>query len=111
MRRTLAEDRTVLAAERTFAAWLRTGLAFLGGGLATQGFLADVMGSWPLHLLASTLILCALACFAAAGWRDHWVRRRLAQPHITLLPRIVTLGLSILLTVVAGLAAGALWMG
>lgn len=100
----------MLAAERTFAAWLRTGLAFLGGGLAAQRFLADESGSWPLRLLAFTLILCGLASFATAGWRDLRVRRRLAQPDISLLPRIMTLGLSVVLTLVAALAAAAMWL-
>ena len=99
----------MLAAERTFAAWLRTGLAFLGGGLAMEQFLAGRFGAWPLRMLASTLLLGALASFAAAGWRDHRVRRRIPQPDIQLLPRVVTLGFSVVLGAVAGLAAIALW--
>lgn len=99
----------MLAAERTFAAWLRTGLAFLGGGLAAEQFLAGRVGAWPLRLLAATLLLCALASFSAAGWRDYRVRKRIAQPHIRLLPRLVTLGLSVTLAAVAALAAIALW--
>ena len=96
-RTTFAEDRTVLAAERTFAAWLRTGLAFLASGLAAPRFLHDVMGSLELRALATLLLGCAVACFAAAAWRDTRVRLRLPAPHIRLLPRAFTLGIAGLL--------------
>ncbi|MEO8714101.1 MAG: DUF202 domain-containing protein [Acetobacteraceae bacterium] len=106
----LAEDRTALAAERTFAAWLRTGLAFLGAGLVAQRFLREVLPDWELRVLSLTLIVCALASFAAAGWRDHRVRLRLGTPEIGLLPRAVALGASVLLFAVSMLAAIALWL-
>lgn len=106
----LAEDRTVLAAERTFAAWLRTGLAFLGSGLAAQRFLREVLPDWELRVLALTLILCALASFATAAWRDRRVRLRLPAPEIRLLPTALTLGVALLLFAVSALAAIALWL-
>ncbi|TXN22877.1 DUF202 domain-containing protein [Methylobacterium sp. WL9] len=104
----LAEDRTVLAAERTFAAWLRTGLAFLGGGLAAQRFLREVLAVWPLKVLSLTLIVCALASFAGAAWRDRAIRTRLAQAEIPMMPRVLTVGIAILLIAISGFAATAL---
>ncbi|MCP2081907.1 UNVERIFIED_ORG: putative membrane protein [Methylorubrum zatmanii] len=104
----LAEDRTVLAAERTFVAWLRTGLAFLGVGLAAQRFLREVLAVWPLKVLSLTLIVCALASFAAAVWRDWAIRERLAHAEIPMMPRILTVGVAALLIAISGLAATAL---
>lgn len=97
----LAEDRMVLAAERTFASWLRTGLAFLASGLAAQRFLHDVLQSWQVRLLATVLVACAVTCFATGGWRDGQVRARLPQAGLPMLPRVLTLGISVLLVLVA----------
>lgn len=105
----LAEDRTVLAAERTYASWLRTGLAFLSVGLAAQRFLAESLPGWPLRIMAMALVVCALGCFCAAAWRDHTVRRRLAAAQVRMMPRALTLGIALLLTAVASLAAVTLW--
>ena len=104
----LAEDRTVLAAERTFVAWLRTGLAFLGVGLAAQRFLREVLTLLPPKVLTLTLIACALASFAGAAWRDQAIRARLAHAEISMMPRILTVGIATLLIAISGLAATAL---
>lgn len=109
-RRTLAEDRTVLAAERTFAAWLRTGLAFLAAGLAAERVLYDATQSWQVRLLATVLIVCAVASFAAGAWRDVRVRQRLPAPDIHLLPRALTLGISLLLILISLPAALRIWL-
>lgn len=101
----LAEDRTVLAAERTYASWLRTGLAFLSVGLAAQRFLAEVLPGWPLRVMALALVVCSLGCFCAAAWRDHTVRRRLVEAQVGMMPRALTLGIALLLSAVASLAA------
>ncbi len=105
----LAEDRTVLAAERTYAAWLRTGLAFLSVGLAAQRFLSEVLPGWPLRIMALALVACAFGCFCAAAWRDHAVRRSLASAPMRMMPRALTLGIALLLSAVASLAAVTLW--
>ncbi len=105
----LAEDRTVLAAERTYASWLRTGLAFLGVGLAAQRFLREVLPAWPLRALALALIACALACFAAAAWRDRAIRASLHRTQVKMMPRALTLGVALLLIAISGLAAAVLW--
>ena len=105
----LAEDRTVLAAERTYASWLRTGLAFLGAGLAAQHFLAGSAPGWSLRLLALALIVCGFGCFGLAAWRDHTLRRHLATAQVPMTPRIVTLGIALVLSAVSGLAAVTLW--
>jgi len=107
----LAEDRTVLAAERTYASWLRTGLAFLASGLAAQRVLHDVLPSLQLRVLATVLILCAVAAFGAATWRDATVRGRLPEPDISLLPRALTAGLAVLLVLVCLPAAITVWLG
>ena len=106
----LAEDRTVLAAERTFAAWLRTGLAFLAAGLAVRRLLGDTLPGWAARLLASALLLCAVASFAAAAWRDGRVRARLRSPDIRLLPRVVTLGVVVLLIAMAAPSVVLVWL-
>lgn len=104
-RERLAEDRTVLAAERTYASWLRTGLAFLSVGLAAQRFLAEMLPGWPLRVMALALVVCSLGCFCAAAWRDHTVRRRLVEAQVGMMPRALTLGIALLLSAVASLAA------
>lgn len=109
-RTTLAEDRTVLAAERTFAAWLRTGLAFLAAGLAAERVLHDVLQIWEVRVLATTLMLCAVVSFAAGAWRDARVRRQLPAPDIHLLPRVLTLGISLLLILISLPAALRVWL-
>ena len=109
-RTALAEDRTLLAAERTFAAWLRTGLAFLAAGLAAPRLLAGLLGKWPLHGLATALIACAAICFMAGAWRDEWARTRLPAPGFRMLPRALTLGLSLLLSAMSAAAAVLLWL-
>ncbi len=107
---TSAEDRTILAAERTFAAWLRTGLAFLSVGLAMQRFLREDFPSWALRLAGTALIVCAIASFAAAGWRDRRTRRHLPQPDVRLLPVFLTRGMALLLVAVSLLSGAALWL-
>lgn len=104
----LAEDRTVLAAERTFASWLRTGLAFLASGLAAQHVLYDPQ-SWEVRVLATVMLVCAVASFAAGAWRDAMIRIRLPNPDIRLLPRILTFGVSLLLIAVSIPAALLVW--
>lgn len=111
LRGSLAEDRTILAAERTYAAWLRTGLAFLGSGLVAQRFLIETLRSWQIRVIVFALLTCALASFAAAGWRDWRVRRRLPVAKVHLLPRWVTLaisGLLVALTLFAAVALGSM---
>ncbi len=107
---TSAEDRTVLAAERTFAAWLRTGLAFLSVGLALQRVLRGEWPQWELRLSGSALIACALASFAAAGWRDRHLRSRLPQPDVRLLPAALTGALALLLAAISILSGVTLWL-
>ena len=106
----LAEDRTVLAAERTYAAWLRTGLAFLVSGLAAQRLLGDQMGRLELRVLATVMIVCAVASFAAGGWRDARLRVRLPKPAVQMLPRMLPLGISTLLIVVSVVVAALIWL-
>ena len=109
-RTSLAEDRTVLAGERTFAAWLRTGLAFLATGLAARRLLNGDLPDWQLRVLAFALTACAVACFGASAWRDWRMRARLPRPGIRLLPRALTLGLSLLLIAMSLLAGVSLWL-
>jgi putative membrane protein len=89
---------------------LRTGLAFLSVGLAAQRFLGEALLGCPyLRVMALVLVVCALGCFCAAAWRDHTVRRRLASARVGIMPDALTLGIALLLSAFASLAAVTLW--
>ena len=105
IRRTvLAGDRTVLAADRTYAAWTRTGLAALASGVGAHALFGPSLPRWLVMLVAVVLVGFALFCFGAASWRQTRGARPDPRPETARIPPVVTLGFSVLLSLV-GLAA------
>jgi putative membrane protein len=93
--------RFSLANERTFLAWIRTALALLAGGIAVVQIVPSFSFGWARHVLGIALILLAIVIAATsyARWerRERAIRLGAALPP-SLLPRVVGLGIALVMT-------------
>lgn len=106
---TLGSDpdyRFTLANERTLLAWIRTGLALLAGAIALAGLVHD-FGPKTFRIGISVMLL-SLSLIVTAGsyWRWERAERALRENRplpIDPMPRIIVLGLAIIIAAAAAL--------
>jgi putative membrane protein len=110
-RTSLAADRTVFAAERTYAAWMRTGLVALASGIGARELLGEVLPDWATLLTGSMLVLFAVFCFGAAGWRQLHPGAPPPRPDVPRLPPVVLGAFALFLGIVAVAVLVGLWLG
>jgi putative membrane protein len=107
--RTVGTDpdyRFTLANERTFLAWVRTGLALLAGAIALASLVHD-FGPKPLRI-AMTALLLLLSLVVNVGAYIRWERTERAlrenrQLPTDPLPRLMVLGLALIISAAAAL--------
>lgn len=101
--------RFSLANERTLLAWLRTALALVAGGVAVLELVRRSLGSGTgreavgLALLALALLI-ALTSYRRWRFNERALRRGEPLPF-SLLPRLVTVGLTLIIAVIIGFVA------
>ncbi len=99
------DPRFSLANERTFLAWIRTGLAFVtaGLGIAALAHFAPVTGS--RFIIAGVVMLCCGVLCGFTGF-TRWARNERAMRRgVPLVRPSVLPMLSVILLLIAGLAA------
>jgi putative membrane protein len=106
----LAEDRTVFAAERTYAAWVRTGLAALAAGIGGKTLLTGSLPVLGVKLVATTLTLFAVFCFAAAVWRELSGGPPSLKPDVKRIPAWLLYVVNTLLALAALMAVVSIWI-
>ena len=91
------DPRFTFANERTFLAWNRTGLALIAAGLAAAQFLHFNLHG--LRLLIALPLIALGALLSATSYRQ-WVAaeramRRGDPPPLSSMPRVLTLGITV----------------
>ncbi|MBP8918381.1 MAG: DUF202 domain-containing protein [Micropruina sp.] len=99
------DPRFSLANERTFLAWIRTGLAFVTAGLGIAALAHFAPATGARFIAASVVMLCCGVVCGFTGF-GRWARNeramRLGVPLIR--PSVLPM-LSVILLLIAGLAA------
>ncbi len=102
------DPRFSLANERTFLAWTRTGLAFVTAGLGIAALAHFAPSTGSRFIVASVVMLsCGVLCGFTGFAR--WARNeRAMRLGVALIPPSVLPMLSVVLLLIAGVAAFAL---
>lgn len=99
------DPRFSLANERTYLAWIRTGLAFVTAGLGIAALAHFAPATGDRFIVASVVMLCCGVLCGFTGF-GRWARNeRAMRLGVALIRPSVLPMLSVVLLLIAGLAA------